>query len=385
MAPSAATHSIVHAPPAPTPPELIGCYRSVRDLAGADLLTFASLTRPVVEALFESARQLKAEFRRERAHLQGTERPSRTPPPARPERRASPSAGAEGERRVGAWPLAGKTAVLLFEKPSLRTKMSFETGIGLLGGRALFMDHSQQKLGEREAVKDYAKNLERWVDCIIARVFSQEVLYELAEHARVPVINALSDRFHPCQALADLFTVAEQAEALGVPLRDMKIAYVGDGNNVCHSLMHAATMLGVSITVVSPKGYAPAEDVVAECERFGRESGAKLVITPDVSLVKSHHAVYTDVWVSMGQADTAAKRRKIFAAYQVNAEVMALASKGLNLPNGAMFMHCLPAQRGVEVTDEVIDSVASLVYEQAENRMHAQDALLGAMLGSVQR
>ena len=369
MAPSAATHSIVHSPPAPTPRELIGCYRSAPDLAGGDLLTFASLTRAVVEALFESARELKAEFRRERAHLNEAGVVAT---------RKGPVAHARGSSEAG--PLAGKTAVLLFEKPSLRTKMSFETGIGLLGGRSLFMDHSQQKLGEREAVKDYAKNLERWVDCIIARVFSQEVLYELAEHARVPVINALSDRFHPCQALADLFTVAEQAEALGVPLREMKIAYVGDGNNVCHSLMHAAAMLGVSITVVTPKGYAPADDVVAECELFARESGAKVAITTDVSHVKGHHAVYTDVWVSMGQADTAAKRRKVFAAYQVNAEIMALASKGLNLPNGAMFMHCLPAQRGVEVTDEVIDSVASLVYEQAENRMHGQDALLAAML-----
>lgn len=178
--------------PAPTPKELLGKYKTVRDLAGADLLTFASLTKPVVESLFTTARELKARFRATRPHLSSSSS-SLTP-------HASPLA-------PSSLPLANTTSVLLFEKASLRTKMSFETGIGFLGGRALFMDHANQKLGEREAVKDYAKNLERWVDCIIARVYSQEVLYELAEHARVPVINALSDRFHPCQALADLFTL----------------------------------------------------------------------------------------------------------------------------------------------------------------------------------
>jgi ornithine carbamoyltransferase len=350
---------------------IIGCYRSRRDLKGADLLTFASLTPGVVAELFASARQLKAEFRAIRAGL-GLALPG--------------DVGAKGVAKeagsiVAARPLRDVTAVLLFEKPSLRTKMSFEAGISMLGGSSIFMDHSQQKLGEREAVKDYALNLERWVSCIIARVYSQEVLYELAEHASVPVINALSDRFHPCQALADLFTIAERAEALGMPLTQMKLAYVGDGNNVCHSLMHAATMLGVSTTVIAPKGYEPAPDVVAECNALCKASGATLVITDDLAAIKGHHAVYTDVWVSMGQADTAAKRRKVFAEYQVNAVLMALASKGLSLPEGAYFMHCLPAQRGVEVTDDVIDSKASLVYEQAENRMHAQDALLVAMLG----
>ncbi len=364
-------HAVPPAAPAPTPPGIIGCYRSRRDLRGADLLTFASLTPGVVAELFASARELKAEFRARRAGLS-------LPLPG--------DAGAIGVANgpgsvVAGDPLREVTAVLLFEKPSLRTKMSFEAGISMLGGSSIFMDHSQQKLGEREAVKDYALNLERWVSCIIARVYSQEVLYELAQHASVPVINALSDRFHPCQALADLFTLSERAEALGMPLTQMKLAYVGDGNNVCHSLMHAATMLGVSTTVIAPKGYEPAADVVAECQALCNASGATLAITDDLAAIKGHHAVYTDVWVSMGQADTAAKRRKVFAEFQVNAVLMALASKGLNLPEGAYFMHCLPAQRGVEVADEVIDSKASLVYEQAENRMHAQDALLLAMLG----
>ncbi len=400
MTPSPVTPGHASSTSAPTPPELIGCYRTMKDLAGADLLTFASLTPPVVRELFATADALKGEFRRGRDRETGDKetgrgeqgKKARTNPPQTPSR----SDGARGERAVAgasgslrsrglgshASVMAGKTAVLLFEKPSLRTKMSFETGIGLLGGRSIFMDHSAQKLGEREAVKDYARNLERWVDCIIARVFSQKILYELAAHARVPVINALSDRFHPCQALADLFTVAEVAAGMGkggTPLQEMRLAYVGDGNNVCHSLMHAATMLGVGMTVVTPRGYAPAADVVAECTALARASGAKLTIATRLAAVAAHHAVYTDVWVSMGQADQAARRRKAFAPYQVNADVMATASRGLGLKHGSHFMHCLPAQRGVEVTDEVIDSPASLVYEQAENRMHAQDALLAAM------
>jgi len=353
--------------PAPTPKELLGKYKTVRDLAGGDLLTFASLTKPVVESLFTTARELKARFRATRPHLSSSASSSLTPD-------ASPLASSS--------PLSGTTSVLLFEKASLRTKMSFETGIGFLGGRALFMDHSNQKLGEREAVKDYAKNLERWVDCIIARVYSQEVLYELAEHARVPVINALSDRFHPCQALADLFTLSELAQQRNIPLNQLRLAYVGDGNNVCHSLMHASTMLGVSTTVISPKGYEPAADVIEECNALCKRSGATLTISNDLAAAERHHAIYTDVWVSMGQADTAAKRRKVFAPYQVNAALMTRAAKGLppaSIPHGPHFMHCLPAQRGVEVTDEVIDSPGSLVYEQAENRMHAQNALLAHM------
>ena len=380
MPPSPATQGQVYTPPAPTPRELIGCCREIGDLRGADLLTFASLTPPVVRELFAMADALKAEFRRGRDG-ETSDRETRRGEQGKKTRKNPPPNPLPLGGGFGGSVMAGRTAVLLFEKPSLRTKMSFETGIGLLGGRSIFMDHSGQKLGEREAVKDYAKNLERWVDCIIARVFSQEILYELAEHAGVPVINALSDRFHPCQALADLFTVAEVAAGMGngVPLQEMRIAYVGDGNNVRHSLMHAATMLGVGMTVVTPKGYAPADDVVEECEALARVSGANLTVTTKLSAVAGHHAVYTDVWVSMGQADQAAKRRKVFASYQVNADVMATASRGLKLPHGSHFMHCLPAQRGVEVTDEVIDSPGSLVYEQAENRMHAQDALLAAM------
>lgn len=278
--------------------------------------------------------------------------------------------------------LAGKSFALLFEKPSLRTKMSFEVGIWRLGGQPVFMDHGAQRLGARESVRDYAKNLERWVQAIVARVYSQAVIDEMAEAARCPVINALSDRFHPCQGLADLFTLYEMAGGDAGRLRETRIAYVGDGNNVCHSLMHAASILGVDITVITPKGYAPAMDVTAECDRFASLAGSKVNVTTDVGAAEGHGAVYTDVWVSMGQAggvDEATKRRKVFAKYQVNAELMAKASRGLKKP--AVFMHCLPAQRGVEVTDEVIDSAQSIVYDQAENRMHAQNALLIHMLG----
>ncbi|MCC6427427.1 MAG: ornithine carbamoyltransferase [Phycisphaerales bacterium] len=308
-------------------------------LRGSDLLTIASLSADQIRSLLDLAAKVKAD--------------------------------------VGAYSkaLAGKTGIMIFEKPSLRTKVTFEVGIQKLGGIAVYMDQSGAKLGERESIRDYGKNLERWVDCIIARVYSQKSLEELAEHAEKPVINALSDRFHPCQALADIFTVQER---LGT-LKGARLAFIGDGNNVCNSLMHAATLLGVDMTVITPKGYGPADDVVEECSRFATASGAKLTVTNDIQAIAGHHAVYTDVWVSMGQADQAGKRRKAFQAYQVNQNLMGMASRGLKAP--AMFMHCLPAQRGVEVTDEVIDSPSSVVYEQAENRMHAQNALLVQVLG----
>jgi ornithine carbamoyltransferase len=279
--------------------------------------------------------------------------------------------------------LDNKAVALLFEKASLRTKMSFEVGIAQMGGHPIFMDHASQRLGARESVRDYAKNLERWVSCIVARVYLQTALEEMADSAKCPVINALSDRFHPCQALADLFTLYERAGCDAGRLRQMRLAYVGDGNNVCHSLMHCATLLGVDTTILTPKGYGPAPDVTADCEQFAKAAGSKLTVTTDLAAVEGHDAVYTDVWVSMGQAggvDEVTKRRKVFTKYQVNAELMEKASRGRNAP--AAFMHCLPAQRGLEVTDEVIDSPTSIVYDQAESRMHAQNALLHYMIGS---
>jgi ornithine carbamoyltransferase len=244
------------------------------------------------------------------------------------------------------------------------------------------MDHSGYRLGARESVRDYAKNMERWVECIVARVYEQSVLEEMADIARPPVINALSNRFHPCQALADLFTLYERAGCDAGRLAGLRLAYVGDGNNVCHSLMLASTLLGLATTIVTPKGYAPAPDVVATGEAFALAAGSRLNVTTDLGAVEGHDAVYTDVWVSMGQTggvDEVTKRRKVFAKYQVSAEVMERASRGR--PSPAVFMHCLPAQRGLEVTDEVIDSPRSIVYDQAENRMHAQNALLHFMIG----
>ncbi len=282
--------------------------------------------------------------------------------------------------------LDGRTVVMLFEKPSLRTRVSFETGINKLGGAAIYLDHGNQRLGERESVADYGRNLERWVDCIVARVFKQTILEDLARASSIPVINALSDRFHPCQGLADLFTIAERfgdkaSPSLDLQGRGIRIAYVGDGNNVAHSLMQCATKLGVSTVVVTPKGYEPARDVTEACAGYAKSSGCTLTVSNDLNAVAGSHAVYTDVWVSMGQSDQAAVRTKAFANYQVNAALMALASKGLPGHASSVFMHCLPAQRGVEVTDEVIDSPHSIVYDQAENRMHAQNALLLEIFG----
>jgi ornithine carbamoyltransferase len=319
---------------------------SARGFAGADLLTLANVTPRAVLELFETAAAMKADLHSYRSTLDN------------------------------------KAVALLFEKPSLRTKMSFEVGIAKLGGHPVFMDHSGLKLGARESVRDYSKNLERWVECIVARVYHQTVLEEMSDAARCPVINALSDRFHPCQALADLFTLYERAGRSVDALRGLKLVYVGDGNNVCHSLAHCATLLGVDTTIVSPKGYGPAADVVRECEVFAAAAGSKFVVTTDLGAVEGHDAVYTDVWVSMGQTsgvDEVTKRRKIFVKYQVGAELMERAGRGRTQP--AVFMHCLPAQRGLEVTDEVIDSPQSVVYDQAESRMHAQNALLHYMIG----
>lgn len=314
-----------------------------KDLKGRDLLDLAPLSQAAVLELFQTAKAMK--------------------------RNITPF------RKV----LDGKTAVLIFEKASLRTRLTFEAGFTKLGGHAIYMDHSAQRLGDRESVKDYGKNLERWCDCIVARVYSQRIVEELAEHTKSPVINALSDRYHPCQGLADLFTLWERPGGLGKGTKRARLAYIGDGNNVCHSLMQCATLLGVDMTVITPKGYEPDPEVVAYCEAQARINASRFAVTHEVAAVEGHDAVYTDVWVSMGQADTAGKRRKVFAKYQVNADVMERASKGRAAP--ALFMHCLPAQRGVEVTDEVIDAPSSVVYDQAENRMQAQNALLAHVLG----
>ncbi len=258
--------------------------------------------------------------------------------------------------------LAGRYLALLFEKPSLRTRMTFELAIKQLGGDSIT---STGLIGEREPVKDVARNLDRWTNGIVARVFSQDTIDELASWSCVPVINALSDRFHPVQALADVMTLKEHFGRLD----GLKLAFVGDGNNVAHSLMITASRLGVHVAVATPKGYEPDPAIAAGVE-------GRVTITNDPAEAVAHaHAVYTDVWASMGQESEAASRARVFGPYQVNQELFEQARPD------AIFMHCLPAKRGLEVTDAVMESPRSSVFDQAENRLHAQKALLLTLLG----
>ena len=267
--------------------------------------------------------------------------------------------------------LTGRYLALLFEKPSLRTRMTFELAIKQLGGDAVFSEHNGGGIGAREPVKDVARNLERWVHGIVARVHRQGTIEELARWSSVPVINALSDLYHPCQALADFFTLKEKFGAL----RGLKLAFVGDGNNVSHSLMLEAARLGVDMAIATPPAYAPSAEIVATAQGLAAAAGSTLALVRDpADAVDGAHAVYTDVWASMGQEGEAAKRRKAFARYQVTESLMAAAQPG------AVFMHCLPAHRGEEVSDGVIESTASIVFDQAENRLHAQKALMLMML-----
>jgi ornithine carbamoyltransferase len=256
--------------------------------------------------------------------------------------------------------LEGRALSLLFEKPSLRTRFTFELAIQQLGGHAVT---AIGMVGEREPLKDVARNLDRWTSGIVARVFSQETIEGLAEWSRVPVINALSDMYHPCQALADVQTMQERFGEL----RGRKLAYVGDGNNVAHSLMLTAGRMGVEVFVASPDGYEANAAIVAQA----RAAGAAVTLTNDpAEAVDGAHAVYTDVWASMGQEAEAEERQRVFVPYQVNEALMARAAAD------AIFLHCLPAKRDQEVTDAVMESAQSAVFDQAENRLHAQKALL---------
>jgi ornithine carbamoyltransferase len=269
--------------------------------------------------------------------------------------------------------LDGKSFVLLFEKPSLRTRVTFEVAIAQLGGYSTFLDHTASRLGAREPVRDIARNLERWVQGIIARVFAQRTLDELAKNATVPVINALSDKYHPCQALADFFTLEERFGGL----RGLKLGYVGDGNNMCHSLLMAAAQTGVHMRVATPEGYEPEGAIVSHAKRLALITGGDIeIFTSPQDAVSGVQAVYTDVWASMGQEGEAATREAAFAPYQVNEALFSLAAPD------AVFLHCLPAHRGLEVTDAVMDSPRSVVYDQAENRLHVQKAILHSLLSA---
>ena len=264
--------------------------------------------------------------------------------------------------------LDGKSIALLFEKPSLRTRLTFELAIKQLGGASVFVDGP---VGGREPLKDVARNLDRWVHGIVARVFSQNTVDELARWSSVPVINALSDLYHPCQALADVQTVRERF----AELKGLKLAFVGDGNNVAHSLMLTCLRLGMDFAIGCPPGYSPDPDIVAQAGGLAAVSGSSLLITHDpAEALAGAHAVYTDVWASMGQEQEAVERRRVFREYQVNEELFARARPD------AVFMHCLPAKRGEEVSDAVVESARSVVFDQAENRLHAQKALLLMML-----
>jgi ornithine carbamoyltransferase len=272
--------------------------------------------------------------------------------------------------------LAGRQVVMFFEKPSLRTRLTFEAGVSSLGGHAMFVDQTHERLDARESLSDVAHNLERWVDLIILRTYSQQTIAGMAQYASVPVINALSDLEHPCQALADYLTLAER-------FGDMKsrcLAYVGDGNNVAHSLLLTCACLGSSIRVATPRGYEPNAQIVADALAIAEETGAQIELMNDPhQAVAGVDAVYTDAWTSMGQERQEQERAEIFPPYQINAALMAEAA------SHAVFMHCLPAHRGLEVTDEVMDSQQSLIFEQAENRLHAQKAIIYLLLGGGDR
>ena len=263
--------------------------------------------------------------------------------------------------------LRGKHIALIFEKPSLRTRVTFEVGIQSMGGFVVFLDHTQARLGERESIPDVARNLQCWVQGIVARVYEQRVLEEMAQNISIPVINALSDKFHPCQALADFFTLEEKFGAL----KGLKVAYVGDGNNVCNSLIFLAARLGVHMRVATPADYAPASDVLEDAKRVAKETRARIdLFTSASEAVSGAQAIYTDSWTSMGFEAEEKMRRAIFKPYQVNRKLMEQA------PANALFMHCLPAHRGAEVTDEILDGASSIVLDQSENRMYVQKAIL---------
>jgi len=272
--------------------------------------------------------------------------------------------------------LAGKHIAMFFEKPSLRTRLTFEAGICGLGGSVSFVDQRHERIDARETLSDIAHNLERWVSGIVLRTFAHETVEGMAEYARVPVVNALSEVEHPCQALADYFTLYERFGNL----KKICLAYVGDGNNVMHSLLLTAALLGSKIRIATPAGYGPDSQILADARELAKQTGAKIeVLTDPHKAVRGADAVYTDAWTSMGHEHETEERNRIFPPYQVNDELMAGAS-----PTG-VFMHCLPAHRNEEVTDAVIDSPRSVVFEQAENRMHVQKAILAMLVGGKGR
>jgi ornithine carbamoyltransferase len=311
----------------------------VSSLVGRDLLSVADLTASEVLRVYETASQLKAEFRATRRH-------------------AVPR-------------LAGRTLAMLFQKPSLRTRVTFEAGMAQLGGHAIYLTHDVV-LGARESVRDVARNLNPVVDAIVVRTGPHEVAVELAAQADIPVINGLTLREHPCQALADLFTIRERFGRL----EGLVVAFVGDGNNVYHSLALLGSALGMEVRLAHPMGYAPNERIVARARKLASASGATLSFGHDpYEAVRGAAVVYTDAWTSMGQEAETEERRDAFAGYRVDDALLDAASPD------AVAMHCLPAHRGEEITSAVMDGPRSLIWEQSENRLHVQKGLLAELIG----
>ena len=268
--------------------------------------------------------------------------------------------------------LRNKVLAMIFEKPSLRTRVTFEVGMLELGGEAIYLSPSDIQLGTRESPYDVGKNLERWVDGIMIRTFAHDNVVELAQAARIPVINALTDLLHPCQAMADFFTLREKKG----DLKSLRLAYIGDGNNVCHSLLLASAKAGCEMIVATPPGFEPNPEILKQAEEDAQETQARFHLTNDPQqAAQNADVIYTDVWASMGQEKEKEKRASVFTPFQINEELMAKAK------SDAVFMHCLPAHRGEEVTDEVIDSSQSIVYDQAENRLHVQKIIMLLLLG----
>lgn len=264
--------------------------------------------------------------------------------------------------------LRGRYLSLLFEKPSLRTRTTFELAIKQLGGDCVVQCGM---IGDREALKDVARNLARWTDAIVARTYSQKTIDELARWSGIPVINGLSDLYHPCQALADMFTLREHFGRL----KGLKLAYIGDGNNVAHSLLLCCSRLGIDCAIATPQAYEPKSEIVSRAKQFAADSVAEISLLNDpIAAVESAHAVYTDVWASMGQESETEQRRQVFAPYQINGALLGKARRD------AIFMHCLPAKRGLEVTEAVMESPVCVAFDQAENRLHVQKALLLMLL-----
>ena len=264
-----------------------------------------------------------------------------------------------------------KTVGLIFQKPSLRTRVSFQVGVWQLGGQCMSLSPAEVNIGVRESIKDAAQTLSRYLDLIVARVFKHKEVQELAQQSLVPVINGLSDLFHPCQALADIFTVKEKRGEL----KGLTFVYVGDGNNVCNSLLQITAMLGMNMKVAAPKGFGPDKDILSFAQSAALRTGASVVVTADPrQAAQGADVLYTDVWASMGQEKEAGRRARIFKKYQLNRDLVACAKKNV------LIMHCLPAHRGMEITDEVMDSSSSVVFDEAENRLHVQKSIMLKLL-----